>query len=138
MNSSSGHYQNGKNGKYYFLHDPYFFCETLLKRNCYSQIKISVLTFAAITIKIFEIICSQTVLLLSTPVVSLTSAFGNTTQQISTSLLFSRGASFKQEAEITPVEPEQGNACEGKVTRLQCSSPLAIFPVPKNLLNEKN
>lgn len=26
----------------------------------------------------------------------------------------SRGASAKKEAEIIPVEPEQGNSCEGK------------------------
>jgi len=33
-------------------------------------------------------------------------------------MYFSRGASLTKEAEIIPVEPEQGNACEGKVAFL--------------------
>jgi len=34
-------------------------------------------------------------------------------------------------AEIKPVEPEQDNACEGKVTAISAPLLIAIFPVPR-------
>jgi hypothetical protein len=51
---------------------------------------------------------------------------------IETGRFLSRGAEgFLPKAEIKPVEPEQGNSCEGKVSVFFIALSCLHFPVPK-------